>query len=116
GRVVHVTSQALERPRTPPLAAVGLGSRGQEPSAGGGGVSPSSRLEARGRLLELRLLAVAANPGVRPVGNLLLALGDVLAPRFGADGAFGLPNEVEMAVGADLSDVDGLVEVVILLV
>src|SRR5690606_38542635 len=55
-----------------------------------------------------------AQPGEGPIGDLGLALGDVLAPRLSADRTFGLPHDVELTITLDLADVDRLVQVVIL--
>src|SRR5690606_26145309 len=72
------------------------------------------RARIRSERLVLRLGAVAADPGEAPVGDLLLAVGHVLAPGLGAHGPLGLPHDLELTALLDLADVDGLVEVVVL--
>ncbi len=42
--------------------------------------------------------AVAADPGIGPVGDFALVLGQIRAPGVGLDHALGLPDDVELAI------------------
>src|ERR1700704_5379973 len=48
--------------------------------------------------------AIAADPGIGPVGDLALVFGEVGAPRVRLDGFLGLPDDVELTVGLDFPD------------
>src|SRR5690348_10370039 len=52
--------------------------------------------------------AVAADPGIAPVGDLALILRQIRAPRIRLDGLLGLPHDIELTVGLDLADHDRL--------
>src|SRR5947207_7702084 len=66
--------------------------------------------------LELRLGAVAAHPGERPIGDLLRAIRHERAPGRRADRTFRLPYDLELAIAPDLPDEHRLVQVMVLCV
>src|ERR1019366_10088288 len=76
--------------------------------------SPSSLLgrhgrhRVGGRTAVLPLRAVAADPGIGPVGDLLRALRDEGAPGVGSNRTVGLPHDLELAIGLHFADEDRL--------
>src|SRR5204863_80874 len=82
---------------------------------------PSGALRNRsrasgGRLRSIRVFsgdAVAADPGIGPIGDFALILRQIWAPRIGLDRLLGLPHDIELTVGPDLTDRDRLRQVVV---
>src|SRR3984893_570620 len=62
---------------------------------------------------KFRFRAIAAHPGISPVGNLALVLGKVGAPGICLDCFFGLPDDIELSIRPDLADHHRLGEVMI---
>src|SRR5438128_10273037 len=60
-----------------------------------------------------RRSAVAADPRIGPVGDLVLVLQDEGAPGVGLDRAGGLPDDLELTVTLDLTDHHRLREVMV---
>src|SRR5438067_5635383 len=63
-----------------------------------------------GRLRSIRVFsgdAVAADPGIGPIGDFALILRQIWAPRIGLDRLLGLPHDIELTVGPDLTNHTG---------
>src|SRR6266481_7865968 len=81
-----------------------------------GAPSPSNR---RARAPQARSVgifgrgAIAADPGIGPVGDLALVLRQIGAPGIGLDRLLGLPHHIELPVRADLTDHHRLRQVMI---
>ena len=68
----------------------------------------ASRTAVARSIAEFWLGAIAADPGISPLGDFSLVFGKIGAPGVRLDRLLGLPHDVELPIGPDLADHDRL--------